>query len=168
MDGETRSGIFGSRHRQGFFLMEALLLALIIALAAASVVPVYSEWEDEKRLDLAAAEACALIRSAQQEAKNGTADISGGGIEEITVRFAPSGGRVKYSTVRGVYSIKPSGYLPKGIVMNTTAQINFKKDGFAGGSGDYSFILFNEKRTKGRRITVAMYTGRVRAEDFIS
>lgn len=148
--------------------MEALLLALIIALAAASVVPVYSEWEDEKRLDLAAAEACALIRSAQQEAKNGTADISGGGIEEITVRFAPSGGRVKYSTVRGVYSIKPSGYLPKGIVMNTTAQINFKKDGFAGGSGDYSFILFNENRTKGRRITVAMYTGRVRAEDFIS
>lgn len=149
--------------------MEALLLALIIALAAASAVPVYSEWEDEKRLDLAAAEACALIRSAQQEAKNGTAAISGGGIEEITVRFAPSGGRVKYSTVRGVYSIKPSGYLPKGIVMNTTAQINFKKDGFAGGgSGDYSFILFNEKRTKGRRITVAMYTGRVRAEDFIS
>lgn len=148
--------------------MEALLLALIIALAAASAVPVYSEWEDEKRLDLAAAEACALIRSAQQEAKNGTADISGGGIEEITVRFAPSGGRVKYSTVRGVYSIKPSGYLPKGIVMNTTAQINFKKDGFAGGSGDYSFILFNENRTKGRRITVAMYTGRVRAEDFIS
>ena len=52
--------------------------------------------------------------------------------------------------------------------MNTTAQINFKKDGFAGGSGDYSFILFNENRTKGRRITVAMYTGRVRAEDFIS
>lgn len=148
--------------------MEALLLALIIALAAASAVPVYSEWEDEKRLDLAAAEACALIRSAQQEAKNGTAAISGGGIEEITVRFAPSGGRVKYSTVRGVYSIKPSGYLPKGIVMNTTAQINFKKNGFAGGSGDYSFILFNEKRTKGRRITVAMYTGRVRAEDFIS
>ena len=148
--------------------MEALLLALIIALAAASAVPVYSEWEDEKRLDLAAAEACALIRSAQQEAKNGTAAISGGGIEEITVRFAPSGGRVKYSTVRGVYSIKPSGYLPKGIVMNTTAQINFKKDGFAGGSGDYSFILFNEKRTRGRRITVAMYTGRVRAEDFIS
>ena len=148
--------------------MEALLLALIIALAAASAVPVYSEWEDEKRLDLAAAEACALIRSAQQEAKNGTAAISGGGIEEITVRFAPSGGRVKYSTVRGVYSIKPSGYLPKGIVMNTTAQINFKKDGFAGGSGDYSFIFFNEKRTKGRRITVAMYTGRVRAEDFIS
>ena len=148
--------------------MEALLLALIIALAAASAVPVYSEWEDEKRLDLAAAEACALIRSAQQEAKNGTAAISGGGIEEITVRFAPSGGRVKYSTVRGVYSIKPSGYLPKGIVMNATAQINFKKDGFAGGSGDYSFILFNEKRTKGRRITVAMYTGRVRAEDFIS
>lgn len=148
--------------------MEALLLALIIALAAASAVPVYSEWEDEKRLDLAAAEACALIRSAQQEAKNGTAAISGGGIEEITVRFAPSGGRVKYSTVRGVYSIKPSGYLPKGIVMNTTAQINFKKDGFAGGSGDYSFILFNEKRTKGRRITVAMYTGRVRAENFIS
>lgn len=148
--------------------MEALLLALIIALAAASAVPVYSEWEDEKRLDLAAAEACALIRSAQQEAKNGTAAISGGGIEEITVRFAPSGGRVKYSTVRGVYSIKPSGYLPKGIMMNTTAQINFKKDGFAGGSGDYSFILFNEKRTKGRRITVAMYTGRVRAEDFIS
>lgn len=148
--------------------MEALLLALIIALAAASAVPVYSEWEDEKRLDLATAEACALIRSAQQEAKNGTAAISGGGIEEITVRFAPSGGRVKYSTVRGVYSIKPSGYLPKGIVMNTTAQINFKKDGFAGGSGDYSFILFNEKRTKGRRITVAMYTGRVRAEDFIS
>lgn len=148
--------------------MEALLLALIIALAAASAVPIYSEWEDEKRLDLAAAEACALIRSAQQEAKNGTAAISGGGIEEITVRFAPSGGRVKYSTVRGVYSIKPSGYLPKGIVMNTTAQINFKKDGFAGGSGDYSFILFNENRTKGRRITVAMYTGRVRAEDFIS
>ena len=148
--------------------MEALLLALIIALAAASAVPVYSEWEDEKRLDLAAAEACALIRSAQQEAKNGTAAISGGGIEEITVRFAPSGGRVKYSTVRGVYSIKPSGYLPKGIVINTTAQINFKKDGFAGGSGDYSFILFNEKRTKGRRITVAMYTGRVRAADFIS
>ena len=148
--------------------MEALLLTLIIALAAASAVPVYSEWEDEKRLDLAAAEACALIRSAQQEAKNGTAAISGGGIEEITVRFAPSGGRVKYSTVRGVYSIKPSGYLPKGIVMNTTAQINFKKDGFAGGSGDYSFILFNEKRTKGRRITVAMYTGRVRAENFIS
>lgn len=71
MDGETRSGIFGSRHRQGFFLMEALLLALIIALAAASAVPVYSEWEDEKRLDLAAAEACALIRSAQQEAKTG-------------------------------------------------------------------------------------------------
>lgn len=168
MDGETRSGIFGSCHRQGFFLMEALLLTLIIALAAASAVPVYSEWEDEKRLDLAAAEACALIRSAQQEAKNGTAAISGGGIEEITVRFAPSGGRVKYSTVRGVYSIKPSGYLPKGIVMNTTAQINFKKDGFAGGSGDYSFILFNEKRTKGWRITVAMYTGRVRAEDFIS
>lgn len=44
--------------------MEALLLALIIALAAASAVPVYSEWEDEKRLDLAAADACALIRSA--------------------------------------------------------------------------------------------------------
>lgn len=142
MDGETRSGIFGSRHRQGFFLMEALLLALIIALAAASAVPVYSEWEDEKRLDLAAAEACALIRSAQQEAKNGTAAISGGGIEEITVRFAPSGGRVKYSTVRGVYSIKPSGYLPKGIVMNTTAQINFKKDGFAGGEAVITVLFF--------------------------
>ena len=60
---------FRSFHR-GTVLFEVLLAAVILSLAALAVIPLYTGWRSEKRLELAAEEVASAIRQVEILAKN--------------------------------------------------------------------------------------------------
>ena len=64
---------FRSFHR-GTVLFEALLVSVILSLAALAVIPLYTGWRSEKRLELAAEEVASAIRQVEILAKNESAD----------------------------------------------------------------------------------------------
>ena len=64
---------FRSFHR-GTVLFEVLLAAVILSLAALAVIPLYTGWRSEKRLELAAEEVASAIRQVEILAKNESAD----------------------------------------------------------------------------------------------
>lgn len=146
-------------------LLEALLLAGITALMAGLLFPALSDWTEERRLDLAASEAAALIRTVQADARNGDAQYLGSDLEYKELRFLTQGDRVRYIGRRGIHSTPPAGYLPEGITIKPSDVIlRFQKNSFAGRSSDYSFRFYGPRRTSARVLTVSMYTGRVRVE----
>lgn len=59
---------FRSFHR-GTVLFEVLLAAVILSLAALAVIPLYTGWRSEKRLELAAEEVASAIRQVEILAK---------------------------------------------------------------------------------------------------
>lgn len=150
--------------RRGLLLLEALLLAGITALAAGWLLPSMAEWTEERRLDLAAAEVSALIRTVQADAKNGDARYPGTSLEYKELRLQQKDGGVYYSCRRGIQTTPPAGWLRAGIrISPSTVSLRFMKDSFAGASTDYSFQLHGSG-TSARKIVVSMYTGRVRVE----
>lgn len=146
-------------------LLEALLLAGITALMAGLLFPALSDWTEERRLDLAASEAAALIRTVQADARNGDARYPGTSLEYKELTFKMQDGQVRYICRRGLQSTPPAGYLPEGITVSPASVVlQFQKNSFAGRSDDYSFRLYGPRRTSARVLTVSMYTGRVRVE----
>lgn len=68
-------------------LLEALLLAGITALMAGLLFPALSDWTEERRLDMAASEAAAIIRTVQADARNGDARYPGTSLEYKELTF---------------------------------------------------------------------------------
>ena len=165
MERGMRSSRRGWRCRRGYVLAEALFLTAVLALAAGLLLPRLSDWLDERRLDLAALEACAVIRTVQEDARSGEVKYPSTSLEYKELSFQMKNGRVRYICRRGIQSAPPTGYLPEGVTVSpVTATLRFMKDSFAGASTDYSFTLYSPRRKFARRVTVAMYTGRVRVE----
>ncbi len=167
MSGAKRCGPHGCPcgKRRGLLLLEALLLAGITALAAGLLLPSMADWTEERRLDLAAAEASALIRTVQADAKNGDAQYPGTSLEYKELRLQQKDGRVYYSCRRGIQTTPPAGWLGEGISISpSSVSLRFMKDSFAGASADYSFQLYAPSGTTARKVVVSMYTGRVRVE----
>ena len=134
---------FRSFHR-GTVLFEALLVSVILSLAALAVIPLYTGWRSEKRLELAA------DYPSMSE-----------GLTFFCETMTDGTGR--YYTRKGTERVNPKGYLPKGIrVDGGKASLRFRKDGFAGTGEEYNIFLTTDNGKYGRMITVAMYTGRVR------
>lgn len=153
-----------SSHR-GFILIEALLAAVILALASLSVFPVYTGWQEEKKLESAAEEIVSAIRQAEILAKNEWAaypDLAEG-LTFVCETTADGTGR--YYTSKGTERIRPKGNLPKGIRVDSgNVSIRFRKNNLAGESKKHSILLMTDDKKYKRLITVAMYTGRVRVE----
>lgn len=153
---------FRSFHR-GTILFEALLVSVILSLAALAVIPLYTGWWSEKRLELAAEEVASAIRQVEILAKNESADYPS--MSEGLTFFCETmtDGTERYYTRKGTERVNPKGYLPKGIrVDGGKASLRFRKDGFAGTGEEYNIFLTTDNGKYGRMITVAMYTGRVR------
>lgn len=153
---------FRSFHR-GTVLFEALLVSVILSLAALAVIPLYTGWRSEKRLELAAEEVASAIRQVEILAKNESADYPS--MSEGLTFFCETmtDGTGRYYTRKGTERVNPKGYLPKGIrVDGGKASLRFRKDGFAGTGEEYNIFLTTDNGKYGRMITVAMYTGRVR------
>ena len=153
---------FHSFHR-GTVLFEVLLAAVILSLAALAVIPLYTGWRSEKRLELAAEEVASAIRQVEILAKNESADYPS--MSEGLTFFCETmtDGTGRYYTRKGTERVNPKGYLPKGIrVDGGKASLRFRKDGFAGTGEEYNIFLTTDNGKYGRMITVAMYTGRVR------
>lgn len=157
-----------SSKRAGFFLMECAVVIFLVGLAAWLAAPLLGTWREEKILDAAAAEVCAAIREAQEEAQNGK-DVSGNASDWLEIYFETDkkSGRVHYYGKRSVKNMKPSGYLPEGVVLSQNAGFRFYRQGFTVESKTQSFTVAlrsKKGKTKGRNIIVAMYTGRVHVE----
>ncbi|MFR1231559.1 Tfp pilus assembly protein FimT/FimU [Dialister invisus] len=153
---------FRSFHR-GTVLFEVLLVSVILSLAALAVIPLYTGWRSEKRLELAAEEVASAIRQVEILAKNESADYPS--MSEGLTFFCETmtDGTGRYYTRKGTERVNPKGYLPKGIrVDGGKASLRFRKDGFAGTGEEYNIFLTTDNGKYGRMITVAMYTGRVR------
>ncbi len=147
---------------RGFLLAEALAALLILGLASAFAVPRVYDWQEERRLDLAAAELASAIREAEMEARSGNTSASA-----VTITFycrSETDGRVIYETKRGTKIITPKGKLSPTIRAGGTLKITFRKDNFAGSDSysKYSMYLRTKDGAHERQIVVAMYTGRVR------
>lgn len=144
-----------------------VIAAALLSMGALLLFPSFDSWHRERRLDMAAAQASAVIRLVQTEAKSG--DVTYGAGNRIYKRILftmPAGsGRVRYYSSRGgIYIIGPKGWLPAGVVMSPfPVEIEFRQNGFPAG-GEYSFRLIDEKGRLARQIIVAAYTGRVRVE----
>ena len=133
---------FRSFHR-GTVLFEVLLVSVILSLAALAVIPLYTGWRSEKRLELAAEEVASAIRQVEILAKNESADYPS--MSEGLTFFCETmtDGTGRYYTRKGT-------------------ELRFRKDGFAGTGEEYNIFLTTDNGKYGRMITVAMYTGRVR------
>ncbi len=143
-------------------LLEAALLSFVMLLAAGLLFPALADWTEERKLDLAAAEVSALIRTVQADAKNGDAQYPGTSLEYKELVLKMQDGRVRYICRRGIQSTPPAGYLPDGVTISPAAvTMRFMKNSFAGASADYTFTLRGRSNRSLRTVTVAMYTGRV-------
>lgn len=143
-------------------MVEALVTLLILGLAGAFALPTLWNWQEERELDMAAAELASAIREAEMEVRSGSTVSSSG-----TLTFycnAESDGRVIYETKRGTKFITPKGKFGKNIVAGGNLKITFRKDTFAGSDSNskYSMYLRTKDQKYERQIVVAMYTGRVR------
>ncbi len=146
----------------GYLLVEALVALLILALSSAFALPLLWDWQEERRIDLAAAEVASAIREAEMGARSG---FAGSSASIITFYCgAESDGRVVYDTRSGTKLITPRGKLSPRIRAVGSLQVTFRKDSFAGSDGNskYSMSLRSEDGKHERQIVVAMYTGRVR------
>ena len=146
----------------GFLLVEALVALLILALSGAFALPLLWDWQEERQLDMAAAELAGAIREAEMEARSGSTVIS-----STTLTFyckTDTDGRIIYETRRSTSLVTPKGKFPPNISAGGTLKITFRKDSFAGSGTDsnYSMYLRTKDGKHERQIVVAMYTGRVR------
>ena len=102
---------FRSFHR-GTVLFEVLLAAVILSLAALAVIPLYTGWRSEKRLELAAEEVASAIRQVEILAKNESADYPS--MSEGLTFFCETmtDGTGRYYTRKGTERVNPKGHLP--------------------------------------------------------
>ena len=153
------------KRRPGLLIYELLIAISAMGLVAAFAVPEISRWYKERLLDASVTEVTSVIRRVETEAR--TADKSKGNVMRgkkltLTVRNR----RVRYFCHIGAKSAKPSGYLSEGISMTPASVImDFDENGFPKGTKNYSFIVMLADESCAKRVTVAMYTGRVRVED---
>lgn len=154
-------GVFSKR--KGLFLLELSLIMAILLLGIGMAAPLFTNWQEEQRVEMAAAAVSAIIRDVQESVKNGDAKLPYGS-ERLNLYFVNQGEAVQYYTVRGVNIVKPSGYLPKGVKVYKTTVLTFRKDGFAGTSDEYSVTLLSQNKKYKRVVILAMYTGRTRIE----
>ena len=142
---------FRSFHR-GTVLFEVLLAAVILSLAALAVIPLYTGWRSEKRLELAAEEVASAIRQVEILAKNESADYPS--MSEGLTFFCETmtDGTGRYYTRKGTERVNPKGYLPKGIrVDGGKASLRFRKDGFAGTGEEYNIFLTTDNGKYGQK-----------------
>ncbi len=151
-----------TRSLRGFLLVEALAVLLILGVAGAFSVPLLWDWQEERRIDLAAAELASAIREAEMEARSGSASNAASTIAFYC--YADSDSRIIYETRRGTKLITPKGKLHPHITAGGRLYITFRKDSFAGSDNlsKYSMYLRTQDGKHERQIVVAMYTGRVR------
>ena len=150
--------------RRGFLLAEALAVLLIFSLAAAMAVPSLWAWQEERELDMAAETLASAIREVIVMAKNDTDRLGNVG-EEYYFHCIPENGGAAYRTEKGARILRPKGTLPKNIHVSGDLNLTFTKRVFAGGGKDYSLYLMTKDRKFQRRVTVAMYTKRVRVTE---
>ena len=153
------------KRRPGLLLYELLIAISAMGLVAAFAVPEISRWYKERLLDASVTEVTSVIRRVETEAR--TADKSKGNVmrgKKLTLTVQNR--RVRYFCHIGAKSAKPSGYLSEGISMTPASVImDFDENGFPKGTKNYSFIVMLADESRAKRVTVAMYTGRVRVED---
>lgn len=160
------NGTFSCGKHGGFLLLELLCTIGLIAIATAMMVPVIGNWYEERMLDLAAAEAAAVIRQVEAEARNKRVQYPHAS-SRLRLYFEMEENRIQYYVIRGP-SYKPSspkGYLAEGVRL-TTSNINFPflKGGIAPETKVYQMHLLSSRGKYRRTIVVQSYTGRVRIE----
>ena len=147
--------------RSAFLLAESLILLFILSLSFSLVVPAVWKWQKEHELDMAAETLASAIREVETLSKNDTEKL--GNVNESWHFYcAPEKGLVSYHTRKGTTILHPKGVLPPSIVGSGQITLDFVKRSFAGKGSHYSMELWTKDRRHGRRVTVAMYTGRVR------
>lgn len=153
---------YGFSSRRGFLLLEALVVMVLFSLGAVCGMPLLWDWQEERKVDLAAETLASAIRQVEMMAKNDS-DRLGPGLSAYYFYCIPDAeGRAVYYTRRGPRQVRPRGNLGDGVVLSGNLALTFEKQGFAGQGKSYSVYLYTPDRKYQRRITVAMYTGRVR------
>ncbi len=158
-------GMLNSSHRKGTILLEFVIACALFLLMAGMAVPRWMDWQEERKLEAAAAEMSAIIRDVEMGVRNGDARFSTSTSENMRLTFVMRNGRVYYYAARGSQQVKPVGYLAEGVRLEgTKAEFIFKKDGVPAGKTDYTVNLITTNRKHRRTLVVAVYTGRVRIE----
>lgn len=158
-------GMSSSSKRKGAVLLELVIAGMLILLMAGIAAPAWTGWQEERKLEAAAAEMSAIIRDVEMGVRNGDARFSTSTSEDMRLVFMMRNGRVYYYAARGSQQVKPVGYLAEGVRLEgTKAEFIFKKDGTPSGKMDYTVNLITTNRKYRRTLVVAVYTGRVRIE----
>lgn len=172
MDGAHASGngTFSYGKHGGFLLLELLCTIGLIAIATAMMVPVIGNWYEERMLDLAAAEAAAVIRQVETEARNERekykelspgVNLSSG----LKLFFVTKNNRIYYYAQKGTVRIPFNGYLNENVKMiSSIIELKFNKSGVPSGNQVYRIFLVSASGKYRRTIVVQSYTGRVRIE----
>lgn len=153
----------GGRHA-GYILVELLLVVVLLSVSLGFVGLSYDRWLEEHRLEMATMELSAAIREAQILARSGGKYGSTGNMGPVmfSCEDGPDG-RVHYQLGQNANKVEPPGVLPEGVfVANGAAFVVFYKNRFAAKDKDSVIVLYTKKRRFVRRITIAMYTKRVR------
>lgn len=161
MDGR-KYGAFLSR-RPGFLLAETLVVLLLFSLAAGLAFPWLWDWQEERKLDMAAQTLASAIREAEALSRNDTGRFGNTANEYHFLCLPDAEGGAVYYTRRGVNRMEPEGRLPSSVRLSGKLDLTFRKD-YAGKGNTYSMYLMTRDGKYRRQITVAMYTGRVRVE----
>lgn len=166
MDGAHASGngTFSYGKHGGFLLLELLCTIGLITMATAMMVPVIGNWYEERMLDLAAAEAAAVIHQVETEARNERVQHSGLS-SGLRIYFISKNKQVYYYTQKGNIIISPKGYLREGVQLTSSlSALRFYKSGVSGETQTYQIPLVSASGKYRRTIVVQSYTGRVRIE----
>lgn len=150
--------------RKGFLFLEALIVLAGLAGGLLIGGAAFRDAWEERELDAAADEVASAIRLSEDMAKSGSArhDVTGGYVHFYCTKGAD--GRVSYSTARGIWNESVKRTLPSSVTCTTNLSLLFRNDAFSGLSDTYSTVLQTKDGKYRRKITVAMYTGRVRVE----
>lgn len=158
MDGRK----YGLSCRRGFLLLESLVVVFLFSLGAVCGMPLLWNWQEERKVDLAAQTLASSIRQVELMAKNDS-DRTAPGIDTYYFYCNPeAGGGGAYYTRKGTRQLRPKGRLSDDVVVSGNLKLTFTKEGFAGQSENYSLYLYTPDRKYYRQVVVAMYTGRVR------
>lgn len=146
-------------------LWELLIVAFIVGIGIAFAVPEFSRWQKERLVEAGTTEIISIIRRTQTEARTG--EKSKGSVPQFRrIIFAEENGRVRYYAFIGPKAAEPRGWLPEEIrITPKTVLLQFDENGFPSETKNYQFIVMSEDESRAKRVTVAMYTGRIRVED---
>lgn len=157
--------IFPSSKRDAYFLLEILIAIVIAGILFSLTIPVIERHNAKRELLLSSQTLTYAIRTAQMDAKSEIYDENLNRSSKVTFHCeAENDGKVHWYTTKGGKLNHSKGCLSEKITSVGVIHLTFDKDTITPSGQSYEMILKTKNNRHAVKITVALYTGRVKTE----